>query len=165
MDENRTETAFRGGADLSLADSPQDSEFGAGIPPDAFADLQDLQGLTAAADEKASGDLPSIILAVAGLTVFDAIIIVVFLSLWAVNPAAMLAIIKTLAGIALLMGVAPIVIGGLVLHTNKQSGNIMPGTPWAGVGILVGVILSLLTILIPLLTAVRLLLGDPVAPV
>jgi hypothetical protein len=68
-----------------------------------------------------------------------------------------------MAGIALLLGVAPIVIGGLVLHTNKQAGTVMPGTPWAGVGILVGVMLSALTLLIPLLSAVRLLLGGPPA--
>lgn len=160
MDENRTETAFRGGADISLADSPDDPGF-AGFPPAAFSDPLD----TSPADVGQGGDLPSIILAVAGLTVFDSIIIVVFLSLWAVNPEAMLAIIKTMAGIALLLGVAPIVIGGLVMHTNKQSGRVMPGTPWAGVGILVGIMLSALTILIPLLSAVRLLLGNPPDPV
>jgi hypothetical protein len=160
MDENRTETAFRGGADISFADPPNDASFGpgSGFPPGAFSDLQ---GTPSARDEKPSGDLPGMILAAAGLTVFDSIIIVVFLSLWAVNPAAMLAIIKTMAGIALLLGVAPIVVGGLILHTNKQSGKVMPGTPWAGVGMLVGIMLSVLTILIPLLSAVRLLLGNP----
>jgi hypothetical protein len=162
MDENRTETAFRGGADLSFGEPSPDPGFGPGFPPGAFSDPL----ATATPDaEKQSGDLPSIVLAAAGLTVFDAIIIVVFLSLWGVNPEAMLAIIKTMAGIALLLGVAPIVIGGLIMHTNKQTGKIMPGTPWAGVGILVGVLLSLLTILIPLLSAVRLLLGNPGEPV
>ena len=158
MDENRTETAFRRGPDLSFADSPEDAGFGPGFPSAALSDPLDT---TPAGVEKPGSDLPSIILAAAGLTVFDSIIIVVFLSLWAVNPEAMLAIIKTMAGIALLLGVAPIVIGGLVMHTNKQSGKVMPGTPWAGVGILVGVMLSLVTILIPLLSAVRLLLGNP----
>jgi hypothetical protein len=157
MDENRTETAFRGGADLSLADSPDDAGFVPGFPPGAFESTLETPP---AKVENPGGDLPSIILAVAGLTVFDAIIIVVFLSLWAVNAEVMLAIIKTMAGIALLLGVAPIVIGGLVLHTNKQSGTVMPGTPWAGVGILVGIMLSALTILIPLLSAVSLLLGS-----
>lgn len=162
MDQNRTETAFRGGAETSLADSPDDTGFVPGFPPGAFADTLDSPPAPAA---KASADLPSIVLAAAGLTVFDSIIIVVFLSLWAVNPDAMLAIIKTMAGIALLLGVSPIVIGGLIMHTNKQSGTVMPGTPWAGVGILVGVMLSALTILIPLLSAVRLLLGNPTDPV
>ena len=162
MDENRTETAFRGGADLSLADSPDDGSFNPGFPPGAFSDTLDTPAVES---QKPGGDLPSIVLAVAGLTVFDSIIIVVFLSLWAVNAAAMLAIIKTMAGIALLLGVAPIVVGGLILHTNKQNGSVMPGTPWAGVGILVGVMLSGLTILIPLLSAVSLLLGNQPDPV
>jgi hypothetical protein len=158
MDENRTETAFRSGADISLADSPDEAGFGPGFAAGAFSDSPPSARVDVG---KPGGDLPSIILASAGLTVFDSIIIVVFLSLWAINPEAMLAIIKTMAGIALLLGVAPIVIGGLVMHTNKQNGTIMPGTPWAGVGILVGVMLSALTILIPLLSAVRLLLGNP----
>jgi hypothetical protein len=162
MDENRTETAFRGGPDLSFADPPNDTGFAPGFPPSAA--LPGSQGPAKADAGEPGGDLPSIILAAAGLTVFDSIIIVVFLSLWAVNPAAMLAIIKTMAGIALLLGVAPIVIGGLIMHTNKQNGTVMPGTPWAGVGILVGVMLSLLTILIPLLSAVRLLVGNPAEP-
>jgi hypothetical protein len=159
MDENRTETAFRGGTSSTLADPLYDNDAGAGLPPsDGFPGAVPGAQL---GDEKQSSELPSIILAVAGLTVFDAIIIVVFLSLWAVNDEAMLAIIKTLAGIALLLSVAPIVIGGLVLHTNKQSGTVMPGTPWAGVGILVGVMLAGLTLLIPLLAAVKVLLGGP----
>jgi hypothetical protein len=81
-----------------------------------------------------------------------------------VNPEVMLAIVKTMAGILLLLAVAPIVIGGLIMHTNKQSGVVMAGTPWAGVGILVGAILASLTLVIPLLFAVRLLLGGPVDP-
>lgn len=159
MDEHRTETAFRGGAEVSFADPPDKAGTDAGFPDSAA--LAALGDAPAESTGEKSTDLPTMILAVAGLTVFDSIIIVVFLSLWAVNPVAMLAIIKTLAGIALLLSVAPIVIGGLVLHTNKESGTVMPGTPWAGVGILVGVMLASLTLLIPLMSAVRLLLGGP----
>jgi hypothetical protein len=162
MNENRSESAIRGGAQIPVADSPDDAVFdGTFTDP---ADLLAAAGRPAELDEKTSSDIPAIALASAGLSVFDAIIIVVFLSLWAVNPEAMLAIIKTMAGIALLLAVAPIVIGGLIMHTNKQTGKAMPGTPWAGVGILVGVILAGLTLLIPLLSAVRLLLGDPIEP-
>ncbi len=158
MDENRTETAFRGASDVSLADSSE---------PAGVERVPHLSGYPGAADPpvqpdaETSNNLPNMILAVAGLTVFDSIIIVVFLALWAVNPQAMLGIIKPMARIALLLSVAPIVLGGLILHTNKQSGTIMPGTPWAGVGMLIGVILATLTLLIPLLSAVRLLLGGP----
>lgn len=163
MDDNRSETAIRGGAELPFADSPDDAILGADISDqEAFFAAA---GQPAAAEGKGSTDLPGIVLAVAGLSVFDSIIVVVFLSLWAVNPEAMLAIIQTLAGIALLLAVAPIVIGGLVLHTNKQSGTVMPGTPWAGVGMLVGIILAGLTLLIPLLSAVRLLMGGPSDPI
>lgn len=163
MDENRTDTAIRGGTELSFPDSPNDAGLDPELPDPAafFASA----GQPAANEEKPSSDLPTIVLAVAGLAVFDSIIIVVFLSLWAINPEAMLAIIKTMAGIALLLGVAPIVMGGLVLHTNKENGTVMPGTPWAGVGILVGVLLAGLTLLIPLMSAVRLLLGGPMDPV
>lgn len=162
MDENRTETAIRGGEELPFADSPDDPNLsGEFAAQEAFFASA---GQPAQSETESSTDLPSIVLAVAGLSVFDAIIIVVFLSLWAVNPEAMLAIIKTMAGISLLLAVAPIVIGGLVLHTNKQTGTVMPGTPWAGVGILVGMILAGLTLLIPLLSAVRLLLGSPLGP-
>jgi hypothetical protein len=164
MNDNRSETAIRGGAELPFTDSPDDAILG--------AEISDQEAFFAAAgqpaavkDDKASTDLPGIVLAVAGLSVFDSIIVVVFLSLWAVNPEAMLAIIQTLAGISLLLAVAPIVIGGLVLHTNKQSGTVMPGTPWAGVGMLVGIILAGLTLLIPLLSAVRLLMGGPLDPI
>jgi hypothetical protein len=162
MDDHRAETAFRGEADISFAESPHFSSASAGLPSHEGFSAR-LENTRPDAKEPSS-DLPPMILAAAGLTVFDSIIIVVFLSLWAVNPEAMLAIIKTMAGIALLLGVAPIVIGGLILHTNKQSGTVMPGTPWAGVGILVGVMLSALTLLIPLLSAVRLLLGGPPEP-
>jgi hypothetical protein len=159
MNENRSETAIRDGAEPPYTASPDDAILGAEISDtEAFFASA---GQPAASEGKASTDLPSIVLAVAGLSVFDSIIIVVFLSLWAVNPEAMLAVIQTLAGIALLLAVAPIVIGGLVLHTNKQTGTVMPGTPWAGVGMLVGIILAGLTLLIPLLSAVRLLLGGP----
>ncbi len=162
MDENRTDTAIRGGTELSFPDSPNES---LGTDFSDQAAFFEAAGQPAAAEEKSGNELPTIVLALAGLTVFDSIIIVVFLSLWAINPEAMLAIIKTMAGIALLLGVAPIVTGGLVLHTNKQTGTTMPGTPWAGVGILVGVLLAGLTLLIPLMSAVRLLLGGPMEPI
>ena len=105
-------------------------------------------------------DMPPIVLAVAGLAVFDAVIVGIYVTLWVVNPEAMLAIISTLAGISLLLGVAPIVIGGLVLHKNRQTGTITPGTGWAVAGIISGIVMSLATLVIPLLAAVRMLLMD-----
>jgi hypothetical protein len=162
MNENRTESAIRGGTQIPVADSPDDA-----VLDGTFTDPADFlasAGRPVESGEKPSTDIPTIALASAGLAVFDAIIVVVLLSLWAVNPEVMLAIVKTMAGILLLLAVAPIVIGGLIMHTNKQSGVVMAGTPWAGVGILVGAILASLTLVIPLLFAVRLLLGGPVDP-
>jgi hypothetical protein len=106
-------------------------------------------------------DMPPIVLAVAGLAVFDAVIVAIYVALWVINPEAMLAIISTLAGISLLLGVAPIVVGGLVLHKNRQTGTTTPGTNWAVAGIVSGMVMSLATLAIPLLAAVRMLLMDP----
>jgi hypothetical protein len=158
MDNNRTETAFREG-EVSYA-SPVDE---GRIDPE-FAEtlaMLDVAQETTKAPQYKPGEMPSTALAAAGLTVFDSILIVVFLGLWSLNPEAMLAIIKTMAGITLLLAVAPIVIGGLILHTNKQTGTVMPGTPWASVAMIVGTILGGLTLAIPLLTAVRMLLIAP----
>lgn len=103
--------------------------------------------------------LPPLALACAGLAVFDALIAGALIVTWTMQPQMVLTIIQTMAGVSLLLGVAPIVAGGLILNHNRQNYMVQPGTSWARVGIMSGLLLLAATVMIPLISALALLVG------
>ena len=107
-----------------------------------------------------SDKLPPFPLAAAGLSVFSAIIAVAFLALWLVDANSALAVIQTLAGVCILVGLAAIVVGGLILNNNRRSDSQMPGSNWARVSVIAGLLLLGVTVILPLISALRVLVGS-----
>lgn len=103
--------------------------------------------------------MPPIILAAAGLAVFDAIICLVYVVVWIVNPLTLLAIIQAMAGISLLLGVAPVVVAGVIFSKNRQTGVELPGTPFAVWAMISGTVMMTLTLAVPLVAAIQALTG------
>ena len=72
----------------------------------------------------------------------------------------LLAIVHAMAGISLLLGVSPIIVGGIIFNKNRQTGITMPGTQFAVWAIVAGVVMTLLTMAIPLVAAIQALIGS-----
>jgi hypothetical protein len=106
-------------------------------------------------------DLPKLTLIQAGLTVFDGVLIVVFTSLWFLAEDILFQILQRAAGFCLLLALVPIVLGGVILHKNKKAGTPMPGTMYGTLGMWVGVLLSMMTLIIPTLVTFRALFDTP----
>lgn len=106
-----------------------------------------------------NSDYPTLILATAGVAVFDTAIFLGFVLTLAVQPERMLPLFQAIAGVALAAAIAPIILGAVVLQRNRESGVPMPGTPWATYAIMIGVLLSLLVLAVPLITALVAIVG------
>ncbi len=106
-------------------------------------------------------DLPRLTLIQAGLTVFNGVLIVVFAALWFLAESTLFQILQRVAGFCLLLALVPIVLGGVILHKNKKAGAPMPGTMYATLGMWVGVILSMMTLIIPTIVTFRALFDSP----
>jgi len=106
-----------------------------------------------------SDAMPPIILAAAGLAVFDAIICLVYVVVWIVSPLTLLAIIQAMAGISLLLGVSPVVVAGVIFSKNRQTGIELPGTPFAVWAMISGSAMMMLTLAVPLVAAIQTLTG------
>lgn len=103
--------------------------------------------------------LPPLPLAAAGFAVLDVLIAAAYIGMWAVQRETALAIIQAMAGLSMLLGIAPIVIGGLILNQNRRTESAMPGSSWANVSILSGLLLLAATVLLPLISALAVLVG------
>jgi hypothetical protein len=109
-------------------------------------------------------ELPKIALIQAGLTVFDGVLLVVFVGLWFLAEDTLFQILQRAAGFCLLLALIPIVLGGVILQKNKKAETPMPGTVFASLGMWIGVVLSMMTLLIPTIVTFRALFDSPGAP-
>ncbi len=130
--------------------------WGPDTPADPTEAMPDYQG-TAADHEEERGHtanaLPPLVLAVVAFTVFDAVIVVVYIALWAIDFNLLLAALKGRGWISLLLAVTPLILGAIVVQSNKNGADKRPGTIWANAGMIVGVLMSLITLAVPMLTA------------
>ena len=99
------------------------------------------------------------VLIAAGLASLDGVLAVTLLGLWAFSPDTALSTIQAMSGLAFLLGIAPILVGGWILDRNRKSGGKLPGAAWARWAVLAGGLLTTVTILIPLTAAVSRITG------
>ena len=95
--------------------------------------------------------LSRLVLAVVAFTVIDAVIVVVYIALWAIDFGLLLTALQGRGWISLLLAVSPLILGAIVLQRNKNVAVKVPGTIWANTGIVVGTLMGLITLAVPIL--------------
>ena len=136
-----------------------------GIPePDPSFPAPDAQDRAPAPRESASPELSKIVLVQAGLTVFNGIMLLVFSVLWLFDLGLLFQILQRAAGLCLLLALAPTVLGGFILHGNKRLAQPAPGTIYATAGLWIGVIMSMMTLIVPTLVTFRALFENSAIP-
>jgi len=98
-------------------------------------------------------ELPRSVLVAAGLASLDGVMSIVLLGLWSFSPDTALTTIRAMSGFALILGLAPILIGGWILDRSRKIEGGIPGVAWARWGILAGALLTAVSILIPVTAA------------
>ena len=95
--------------------------------------------------------MPRLVLAVVAFTVFDAVIVVVYVTLWAIDFGLLLTALQGRGWISLLLAVSPLILGAIVVQRNKSVAVQGSGTIWANAGIVVGTLMGLITLAVPIL--------------
>ena len=95
--------------------------------------------------------MPRLVLAVVAFTVFDAVIVVVYVTLWAIDFGLLLTALQGRGWISLLLAVSPLILGAIVVQRNKSVAVQGSGTGWAKAGMIVGALMSLITLAVPIL--------------
>jgi len=139
---------------------PEDSSLGAEASISKAEEQSPPSDASTAPAVKPNRKLPGFVVAAAGLAVFDAIIAVGYVVVWLADTRTGMAIIQTLAGVSILLGLGAIVVGSLILNSNRRTGNTMPGSPWARVSIVSGLLLLGVTVILPLISALAVLIGS-----
>ena len=95
-----------------------------------------------------AGEMPPLVLAQAGLTVFGGMLLVIYLIGMLVNGKVLAQVLS--AGVLMIfpLAIAPIVIGSLIIRRSEKSGHRPPGFVWAQAGMYVGLTLAVITTLI-----------------
>ena len=73
------------------------------------------------------------VLVQAGLTAFDAILLVMLLVMWQINAEAVASVLRSATGTAFLIALAPLALGAFLLHRNKKAETPEHGLVWAKV--------------------------------
>ena len=97
--------------------------------------------------------IPGLVLAVVAFTVFDGVIVVVYVTLWAMDLDLLLTALEGRGWISLLLAVSPLILGAIVVQRNKSVAVQGSGTIWANAGMLVGALMGLITLAVPMLAA------------
>lgn len=124
---------------------------------DGESEAQAAEGEERANAAKYSSNL---LLAAAGLAVFDAILSVAYVVFWTIDPSALLKLLQSASGFSLVAAVAPISAGGVLLRRHRKNYFRTPGGRWALAAILSGAVLAMLTLFLPFLGALSLMLND-----
>ena len=120
-------------------------------PPEAMPDDQhpardheEDQGHTANAT-------PRLVLALVAFTVFDTVLVAVYVTLWAIDFDLLVTALSGRGWISLLLAVSPLILGAIVVQKNKTVAVKGPGKIWANAGMIVGVLMCLITLAVPIL--------------
>lgn len=148
MSENHTDTVSAAPPEASLGLTPAMAE-AAEIPSPWNEPSADL-----ALPEENADAMPTLALTAAGLAVLNVILTFGMLAIWTLSPESVLQVVRSLSGLALLLAVAPIAVGGMIFSKNRQNGKEMPGTVWATWAIVAGVLLFSAFLFIPLVSAI-----------
>ena len=91
----------------------------------------------------------------AGLTSFAGFQLVAVFVMWNINAEAIAELLRSAAGLAFLIAMAPVETGLFLLHRNKKDGTKEPGLIWASIGIHAGVLLAMAILIIPVIMTLR----------
>ncbi len=99
--------------------------------------------------------MSTLVLVQAGLTVLDAILLVMLLVMWQINADAIASVLRSASGWAFLLALAPVAGGVFLLHRNKKAEAQESGLGWARAGIYAGTLLAMAVLLIPAIVTLR----------
>jgi hypothetical protein len=135
--------------------SPETLEQAAAEAPTAPQESGEVEAAPREPPTQTGAEIPTLLLVQAGLTVFAAVMLLIYLIMWQVNIDMLAAALRKGAWLALLLAMAPVFLGAHVLRKNKKEGATPPGSIWAHVGVYVGSLMASMTLLIPVLVTVR----------
>ena len=104
--------------------------------------------------------LSTLVLVQVGLTVFNSILLLMFAVLWNINPNVLASILREWAGLVFLSGMAPAIVGVVLVRRNKGRGQEEPGLIWANIGACIGPALAIASFVIPALLTLRSMLSS-----
>ena len=84
----------------------------------------------------------------------DGFLATILLALWTIQPSNLLSTVQSMAGLCLLLGLAPFIVGGFLLERHSKTPGGIPGINWARWSILAGALLTAVSLLIPVMAAV-----------
>ena len=149
------------------ADGASDSSKGVSAIDDAYNEalastaVEDDEGPAQRAAVKPGGteEIPTILLVQAGLTVFNGVLVLICIVLWMIDLSLLASALRAGAGLALVLSMAPMGLGAYLERRSRQNKVQPPGMIWAHAGVYVGVIMCILTLLIPMIVTVRTIVG------
>lgn len=163
--------------DADAAPDPFDVEFpggAAGVPgeaPEARPRRADLPsppspsgGFFSGLSTAAAGEMPAIVLAQVGLTVLDGIIVFIYLVMSMIDIGWLAVGLRTFAIMAMVLSIAPMVLGAIIMRQATKTGVEPPGFIWSRIGTYVGVLLAVGTLFIPAVVAMQEMLSPSALP-
>ncbi len=162
MPEEPADTVRFDGTDNPAPDGRAHDEAFAEAFAASLADPAPAEGPPAVADSSPSdakpasgGEIPLILLIQAGLTVFNAVIVLIYLVFWMIDLTILANALRVGASFAFFLSITPALLGAfLIRRYTKQKMN-PPGAIWAPAGVYVGVAMCTLTLLIPMIVTIR----------
>lgn len=107
------------------------------------------------------GEMPMILLIQAGLTAFNAVIILIYLAFWMIDITVIASALRAGAGFAFLLSLAPTLLGAFLVRRYTKRKIKPPGAIWAHAGVYVGVAMCTLTLVIPMVVTLRSIFAGP----
>lgn len=112
----------------------------------------------------AAGEMPAIVLAQVGLTVLDGIIVFIYLVMSMIDIGWLAVGLRTFAIMAMVLSIAPMVLGAIIMRQATKTGVEPPGFMWSRIGTYVGVMLAVGTLFIPAVVAMQEMLSPSALP-
>ena len=97
-------------------------------------------------------------LVTAGITVFDGVLLLIFMVLWLTNLDLLLGLLAGRAGFTLLLAAAPLALGAVVTKRKDRQQGDYPGAVWGRAGMMVGALLAVMSLAIPVMATMRVML-------
>ena len=131
-----------------------DFEFPADIPQE----IRDQILAPAEPAAPAPDGLSTLVLVTAGITVFDGVLLLIFMVLWLTNLDLLLGLLAGRAGFTLLLAAAPLALGAVVTKRKDRQQGDYPGAVWGRAGMMVGALLAVMSLAIPVMATMRVML-------
>ncbi len=96
-----------------------------------------------------------LVLAVIAFTVIDAVVVVMYIAIWAIDFNFLVKAFEGRGWISLLLSIIPLILGSLLLQRNKKAGADLPGARWGKAGLAIGALTGLLTLAVPIVATIE----------